>query len=134
MNKVLNNTLENRGDKPRQEKPRRGRSNISKSPITIVQGQPNQTAFDPEIDLPKRKLFTEYYQNNEKFEILFLNNPECDRAQSCISCKLAFQKGNSVVPDGELVIMLKERYERPAKDSAGKFMRMTVTNHLERKF
>ena len=63
-----------------------------------------------------------------------MNNPECDWAQSCISCKLAFQKGNSVVPAGQLVIMLKERYERPAKDSAGKFMRMTVTNHLERKF
>ena len=106
----------------------------SVSPITIVQGQPNQTAFDPEIDLPKRKLFTEYYQNNEKCEILFLSNPECDRARSCISCKLAFEKGNPVVPDGELVIMHTERYERPAKDSAGTFMRMTVTNHLERKF
>ena len=76
INKVLNNTPENAGDKPKQKKPRRGRNNISKSSITTVQGQPESTAFDPEIDLPKRKLFTEYYQNNEKFEILFLSNPE----------------------------------------------------------
>ena len=32
--------------------------------------------FESEIDLPKRKLFTEYYHNDEKFEILFLKNPE----------------------------------------------------------
>ena len=32
--------------------------------------------FDSKIDLPKRKLFTEYYHNGEKSEILFLNNAE----------------------------------------------------------
>ena len=32
--------------------------------------------FDSEIDLPKKKLFTEYYHNDGKFEIFFLNNPE----------------------------------------------------------
>ena len=32
--------------------------------------------FESEIDLPKRKLFTEYYHNDGKFEILFLKNPE----------------------------------------------------------
>ena len=30
--------------------------------------------------------------------------------------------------------MHKERYERSVKDSAGKIMRMTVTNHLGRNF
>ena len=134
INKVLNNTLENAGDKPKQNKTRRSRNNISKSPIIFVQGQPEPTAFDLEIDLPKRKLFTEYYQNNEKFDILFLNNPECDRGRSCISCKLAFPKNNPVVPDGQLVIMHKERYKKPINDSAGKFIRMTVTNHFGRKF
>ena len=68
-----------------------------------------------------RKLFTEYYQHNEKFEILFLINPEYGRARLCISCKLAFLKDNPVIPDGEQVIMHKERYERTVKDSADIF-------------
>ena len=63
-----------------------------------------------------------------------MNNPECDRARSCISYKLAFRKDNPVVPDGELVIMRKERYEKPVKDSAGKLIRMTVTNQFGREF
>ena len=36
---------------------------------------PKQQFFDFETDLSRRKLFTEYYQSNEKSEILFLNNP-----------------------------------------------------------
>ena len=47
INKVLNNTPENAGDKPKQKKTRRDRNNISKSPIIFVQGQPESTAFDP---------------------------------------------------------------------------------------
>ena len=62
------------------------------------------------------------------------DQPECDRAQSCNSCKLDFPKDNPVVPDGELVIVLNERYEGTAKDSSGKFLYITVTNHLRRKF
>ena len=41
---------------------------------------------------------------------------------------------NPVVPDEQLVIMLSRRYERTAKDSSGKFLYITVTNHLRRKF
>ena len=51
---------------------RRGKNNISKVLLPLYKVSP----FDSEIDLPKRKLFTEYYHNDEKFEILFLNNPE----------------------------------------------------------
>ena len=133
INKVLNNASENAGDKPQSKKPpRRGKIKISKGPITFVQDQPEPTTFDSEIDLSKRKLFTEYYHNNVKFEILFLNNPECGRAQSCISWKLAFPKDNPVVADGELIITHNERYERTAKDSSGKFLHMT--NHIRCKF
>ena len=41
-------------------------------PLPLYKASP----FESEIDLPKRKLFTEYYHNDEKFEILFLKNPE----------------------------------------------------------
>ena len=106
-----------------------------KSPITTIQGQPEPMSFDYEIHLPKTKLFAEYYHHNENFEILFLNNPECCKARSCIACKLTFTKDNPVlVPDVELNIMHKERYELPAKDCAGKFLPMIITNHLGRKF
>ena len=62
-----------------------------------------------------------------------MNNPECGRARSRIKCKLTFPKDNLVVPDGELVIIHNERYERTAKDSSGKFLHMTI-NHPGRKF
>ena len=83
---------------------KRGRNNISKRPITTMPGQPEPTTFDSEIDLPKGKLFTEHYHNNGKFEVLFLNNPECNRPRSCISCKLAFPKDNPVVLNCLLVV------------------------------
>ena len=53
-------------------------------PITTTQDQSEPTSFDSDTDLSKRKLFAEYYHNNEKFKILLLNNPECDWAQSCM--------------------------------------------------
>ena len=72
--------------KEKKKKKRRARNKISKSPITTIQGQ------DSEIHFPKRKLFTEYYQKNEQFEILLLNNPECEKSRSCISCKSTLTK------------------------------------------
>ena len=58
----------------------RRKISISKGPITTMQDQPEPQTIDSETDFSKRKLFTEYYHNNEKFEILLLNNLECDRA------------------------------------------------------
>ena len=75
INKVLNNASDNTGDKSKQKKTRRGKINVSKDPITTIQDQPEPATFDFEIDLSKGKLLTEEYQNNDKSEILFLNNP-----------------------------------------------------------
>ena len=55
---------------------------LLQGPITTIQDQSEPISFDSETDLSKRKLFTEYYHNNEKFEIFLVNNPECDWAQS----------------------------------------------------
>ena len=76
-NKVLSNARENADDKPKQRKQQTtsGKINISKGPLTTIQNQPETTIFDFETDLSRRRLFTEYYQSNEKSEILFLNNP-----------------------------------------------------------
>ena len=131
INEVLNNAPENAGNKPNLKNTRRGKINISKGPITTIQDQSELTTFDFEIDLSKRKLFKEYYFNNEKSEIPFLNNAECDRAWSCISYKLAFPKANLVVPDGKLVIMHSERNGRTVKYSPNKFLHMTITRHLD---
>ena len=62
------------------KKTRLDKINNSSDPVTTVQDQPEPTTFDSKIDLLNRKLFTEYYHNNEKFEILFLSNPEYDWA------------------------------------------------------
>ena len=95
-----------------RKKTRLDKINNSSDPVTTVQDQPEPTTFDSKIDLLNRKLFTEYYHNNEKFEILFLSNPEYDWAWSCISCKLTFSKDNPVIPVRELVIMNNKRYEK----------------------
>ena len=75
INKVLNNASDNTGDKSKQKKTRRGKINVSKDPITTIKDQPEPATFDFGIDLSKGKLLTEEYQNNDKSEILFLNNP-----------------------------------------------------------
>ena len=41
-----------------------GKSTSGKVLITTIQDQSEPTTFDFEIDLSKRKLFTEYYRNN----------------------------------------------------------------------
>ena len=64
---------------------------------------------------------------------LFLDNPECYQKLSCILHNMAFPKGYSF-PDRELLFMHKCRYERPFKDFAGKYMRITITSHLGSKF
>ena len=64
INKVLNNAPENAGDKQKQKKKVVGKSISGKVPITTIQDQSEPTTFDFEIELSKRKLFTEYYHNN----------------------------------------------------------------------
>ena len=64
INKVLNNAPENAGDKQKQKKKVVGKSTSGKVLITTIQDQSEPTTFDFEIDLSKRKLFTEYYCNN----------------------------------------------------------------------
>lgn len=98
INIFLNNTPENAGDEPKQKI--RSRNNIGKSFITNIKSESEPTTFDSEIVLPKRKLLTEYYHNTKTFEILFLNNLECERAQSRNLCKSAFPKDNPLVPVG----------------------------------
>ena len=135
-NRVIHNNIPSHaGDKPKQKKPRRGRNNIQMMPITsTVNDNLPSNNYDPDIDIPKQQRFTEFFHNNERFEIVMLKDNECKRAKSCISCKIAFAKDNPVSPEGDIIIIHKERYERPVKDHNGNFLRMTVSNHLGRKF
>ena len=135
INKVIAQAVPKRaGDKPQQKKPRRGKNNVIKHPITELHQSEVTEILDQEIDLPKAKKFTEYYHNNEKFLIMPLSDEQCKRAKSCISCKLVFPKDNPSCPDSDIVVLHKERYERPVKDDKGKFVRMTISNQMGRKF
>ena len=139
VNRIVQRNLPDRaGDKPKQKKPRRGRNNQAKVPITGVINcdnvQQGTELVDPDIDFLKERRFTEFFHNNEPFKVVFLNDQECTRAKSCISCKMSFPKTNPASPDCDIVFVHRERYERPVKDSNGKFLRMTISNGLGRKF
>eukprot|EP00795_Rhopilema_esculentum_P009798 gene9798-18360_t len=85
----------------------------------------------PATSSGKMEKIPEYFHNTEKFDIRFLKDKQCDRAKACISCKIAFGKENPVYPEGDMVIVHKERYERPVKDQDGKFLRMTISSQME---
>jgi len=128
INKIIYNRLPKQaGDKPRQSKKRKGRNNRNLHPI--IDAQCNRD----EIDYPKECRFTEYYHNNERFTVDFLDSNDCKRAKNCISCDISFPKSNAC-PEQQIVVIHKERYERPVTDNTEKFLRMTVTKKLGRKF
>ena len=136
VNRIVQHNVPDRaGDKPKQRKPRRGRNNQKKVPITQFNGDLNiSNEVDPDVDFMKECRFTEYFHNNEMFKIIFLNDKECIRAKSCISCKITFPKHNPASPDCDIIVVHCERYERPLKDANGKFLRMTISNNVGRKF
>ena len=115
-------------DESQQKKPKRGKNNVIKHPNTELRQSEVTEISDQEIDIPKAKKFTEYYHNNEKFLIMLTSDEQCKRGKSCISCKLAFPKGNPSCPDSDIVVSHKEQYERGVKDNKLKFVRMTIPN------
>ena len=72
--------------------------------------------------------------NEELFEVKHLTSVECKRAKACITFKVGFPKKSLAVPEKQIVIIHKERYERPVSDDDKKFLGMTISNQLEKKF
>ena len=58
------------GTKKRQKKPRRGQNNIQQQPL-VAEIDPN-AVVDSDLDCPKPSRFTEYYHNDEPFQVVFV--------------------------------------------------------------
>ena len=133
---IDNNAPARGGDKPFQQKKRRGANNKRTKPITSVVSPikflkgPKGTSgiLDVNWDVPKQATHSEYWQNDELF-FIHVNKGKCaKKAKTCTTCKRCFPKRDPAPGEGDIVIGHKERYEYPLKDSAGKTTKWVVTN------
>lgn len=98
------------GGKPQQQKkPRRGGNNISQEPIQL------------EIDTsdlisPKPARYTEYYQNDEPFQVVFIQDHK--NAVKCVGCSNDFPKKMPIAPY-DIALAHEERYCYPKTDDRG---------------
>ena len=89
--------------------------------------------YDPKLDERKEAVFSKYWHNDEDFYVHLINEKECERAKSCESFKLPFPRKKPKF-GYDLVVVHKERYERPNRSECGKRLFPIITNQLGRKF
>ena len=78
------------GGKPNQEKkPRRGKNNVSQEPVLLEEDYSDMMA-------PKPMRWTEYYQNDEPFYVVFIHHYA--NATTCIGCTNEFPKRVQIAP------------------------------------
>ena len=83
--------------------------------------------------LKKKRKFSEYWRNEEKFYVHHTLDDECKRAKMCESSKVDFPKENQKI-GSNLVVVHQKRCMRPNVDSFGKRGEPISTTQLERKF
>ena len=127
LNEMLNNKPANAGLKPKEKKKRKGKNNKLSTPV-------ENEYEENDLDFPKPCEYTEYFHNDERFFITKLGSSDCTRAKECISCTVAFPKLNKPSIRQELIVYHRERYQRPIYDEDKKFLRMTITKQLGKKF
>lgn len=112
------------GSKQHQKKPRRGRNNVQQQPV-VAEIDPN-AVVDPDLDRPKASRFTQYYHNDEPFQVVFINDYK--NAKTCEQCKVNFSRILPIAP-WDICIMHKERYTYPVNDpeNSAKVLRYTPT-------
>ena len=103
------------GDKP--GKARRGKNNVETCPIINLVD--NQHA---DIKSPKPPMNTEFYHNDQPFEIAFIKDH--NRALKCESCSCDFPQRMPLAPY-DLCLVHRERYKYPEKDQEGAMMKLT---------
>lgn len=113
---MLKNLPGGADDKP--GKARRGKNNIEKSPVISL-------IDDHHADLksPNPPTYTEYYHNDQPFEIGFIKDHE--RALKCESCSCDFPRRMPLAPY-DICLVHRERYKYPEKDDKG-VVRMKLT-------
>lgn len=75
---------------------------------------PLHEEFPQVLDLSKRKLYTEVWQNDNPFDVVLISG----NISKCASCGLSFPKSNRPIPY-DIVLQHSERYEYPDKESPG---------------
>ena len=112
------------GAKCRQQKPHRGNNNVKQEPL-LEELDPN-SVHDPNLDFAKPCHFTEFYHNDEPFNIVFVN--DFPNAKSCKQCKVNFSRTLPIAP-WDICVMHKKRYLYPVKDpeNSTKVLRYTPT-------
>ena len=109
------------------------KNNIRTEPITTLNTAEINTLTDLELDVEKKREFSEYWRNEENFYVHHILDDECKRAKTWESCKVDFPKENSEI-GSDLVVVHKKRYMRPNVDGFGKRGEPIFTTQLERKF
>ena len=111
LGKIINANLPKQlGGKPNQQKkPRRGKNNVSQEPVLLEEEYSDMMA-------PKPMRYTEYYQNDEPFYVVFIH--DYANATKCIGCTNEFSKRVQIAPY-DIAILHEERYCYPKKDDQG---------------
>ena len=109
------------------------KNNIRTEPITTLNTAEINTLTDLELDVEKKREFSEYWRNEEIYYVHHILDDECKRAKTCESCKVDFPKKNPKI-GSNLVAVHKKRYMRLNVDSFGKRGEPISTTQLERKF
>ena len=111
------------GAKCCQKKPCRGNNNVEQEPL-VDKFDPS-SVHDPDMDCAKPCRFTEFYHNDEPFNLVFVN--DFLNVKSCEQCKANFSRTLSIAP-WDICVMHKERYLYPVKDpDSTKVLRYTPT-------
>ena len=87
--------------------------------------------YAPGLDEEKKAAFGKYWHDDQAFIFIWLMRKN-STAKSCESCKLAFPRKNPKW-GYDLVVVHKERYERPNIGESGKRFSPIITNQLGRK-
>ena len=113
------------GGRPHQrKKSRRGSNNI------------RQVSIQSEVDTsdvmaPKPIRYTEYYQNDEPFFVVFIQ--EFKNAKKCIGCTNEFPRRMPVAPY-DITLFHEERYCYPKRDDKGKVEMVATHNAKAKRF
>ena len=111
LGKIINANLPKQlGGKPNQQKkPRRGKNNVSQQPVLLEEDT-------SDVMVPKPTRYTEYYQNDEPFYVVFTKDYK--NATKCIGCTNEFPK-RVQISLYDIALLHEERYCYPKKDDQG---------------
>ena len=122
LGKIINANLPKQlgGKLNQQKKPTRRKNNVNQEPVLLEEDYSDMMA-------PKPMRYTEYYQNDEPFYVVFIH--DYANATKCIGCTNEFPSRVQIAPY-DIAILHEERYYYPKKDDQGNVE--MVPNHKKK--